>query len=76
MYFYGGIESINIRHIKEKFLFPVIFVSRNGILFMWLSSLGLMKDYFLAFFELSFLHCVEVFPLLSFERLDLWTVIV
>jgi hypothetical protein len=35
--------------IKEKPLLPVIFVVRVGILFMWLSSLGLLKDYFFAF---------------------------
>ena len=39
-----------LRNIKEKsLLLPVIFVVRVGILFMWLSSLGLLKNYFLAF---------------------------
>ena len=63
-----------LRDIKEKsLLLPVIFVARVGILFMWLSSLGLLNDYFLGFFlKVSFPLCVEVFPLLSFEGLDLW----
>jgi hypothetical protein len=43
---------------------------------MWLSSLCLLKDYFLDLFELSFPLCVGFFPLLFFEGMDLWKDIV
>ena len=33
------------------------------------------KNTFLLFLELSFPHCVEVFPLLSIEGLDLWKIL-
>jgi hypothetical protein len=37
--FIGGLSPLILRDIKEKsLLFPVIFVVRIGILFMWLSS--------------------------------------
>ena len=48
--FIGVLSPLILRDIKEKsLLLPVIFVARVGILFMWLSYLGLLKDYFLAF---------------------------
>jgi hypothetical protein len=48
--FIGELNPLILRDIKEKsLLLPVTFVVRVGILFMWLSSLGLLKDYFLAF---------------------------
>jgi hypothetical protein len=48
--FIGELSPLKLRDIKEKsLLFPVIFVVRVGILFMWLSSLGLWKDHFLDF---------------------------
>jgi hypothetical protein len=48
--FIGDLSLLILRNIKEKsLLLPVIVVVRVGILFMWLSSLGLLKDYFLAF---------------------------
>jgi hypothetical protein len=48
--FIGELSPLILRDIKKKLLLlPVIFVVRVGILFMWLSSLGLLKDYFLAF---------------------------
>ena len=47
--FIGQLSPLLLRDIKEKsLLLPVTFV-RVGILFMCLSSLGLLKDYFLAF---------------------------
>ena len=50
MSFYWELSPLIVRDIKEKLvLLPVIFVVRVGILFMWVSSLGLLKDYFLAF---------------------------
>ena len=43
--FIGELSPLIIRDIKEKsLLLLVIFVVRVGILFMWLSSLGLLKD--------------------------------
>jgi hypothetical protein len=56
-------------------LLPVIFVVRAGILFSGYVLLGVFKDYFL-FLGRSFSPCVGVFPLLSFEGLDLWKDIV
>jgi hypothetical protein len=48
--FIGELNPLILRDNEDKSLFlPVIFVARVGILFMWLSSLGLLKDYFLAF---------------------------
>ena len=53
--FTGELSSLILRDIKEEALiFPVFFffvvvVVRVGVLFMWLSSFGLLKDYFLAF---------------------------
>jgi hypothetical protein len=48
--FIGKLNTLILRNIKENLLFlPVSFVVRGGILFMWLSSLGLLKFYFLAF---------------------------
>ena len=48
--FIGELSPLILRDIKEKsLLLPVIFVVRVGILFMWLSTLGLLKGYFLAF---------------------------
>jgi hypothetical protein len=48
--FIRELRPMILRVIKRKsLLLPVIFVVRVGILFMWLSSLGLLKDYFLAF---------------------------
>jgi hypothetical protein len=50
--FIGELSPLILRDIKEKsLLLSVIFVVRVGILFMWLSSLGFLKDYFLAFFR-------------------------
>ena len=50
MFLLGEVILLILRDIKEKsLLLPVIFVARVGIVFMWLSSLGLLKDYFLAF---------------------------
>ena len=50
VFFIWVLRPLILRNIKEKsLLLPVIFVVRIGILFMWLSSLGLLKDYFLAF---------------------------
>jgi hypothetical protein len=48
--FIGELSPLILRDIKEKLLLlPVIFVVRGGILSMWLSSLGLLKEYFLTF---------------------------
>ena len=48
--FIRELSLLILRDSKEKsLLFPVIFVPRVGILFMWLFSLGLLKDYFFAF---------------------------
>ena len=48
--FIGELIPLILRDIKEKsLLFHVIFVVRVGILFMWLSSLDLLKNYFFAF---------------------------
>ena len=48
--FIGELNPMTIRDIKGKsLLLPVNFVFKVGLLFMWLSSLGLLKDYFLAF---------------------------
>ena len=48
--FIGKLSPLILRDIKEKLLLlPVIFLVRVGSLFMWLSSLGLLKDCFLAF---------------------------
>ena len=47
--FIEELSPLILRDIKETLLLPVIFVVRFGILFMWLSSLGLLEDYFLAF---------------------------
>ena len=58
--FYWGIESIAI---KEKLLLlPDLFVVRVGILSMWLSFLGLLKDYFLAFSRAQFPSLCWSFP--------------
>jgi hypothetical protein len=71
--FIGELSPLILRDIKEKLLLrPIIFVVRVGILFMWPSSLVLLKDYFLLFFKLTFPLCVGFFPLLSIEGLDLW----
>jgi hypothetical protein len=44
------LSPLILRKIKGKsLLLPVIFIFRVGILFMWLFSLGLLKDYFFAF---------------------------
>jgi hypothetical protein len=43
------LSPLVLRDIKEKsLLLLVIFVVRVEILFMWLSSLGLLEDYILA----------------------------
>jgi hypothetical protein len=48
--FIGELSPLMLRDIKEKLLLlPVIFVVRGVILLVWLSSLGLLKDYFLNF---------------------------
>jgi hypothetical protein len=58
-------------------LLLVIFLVKGRIMFVWLSSLGVLKeDYFLAFPEYSFPPCVGVFHLLSFVGLNLWKDIV
>jgi hypothetical protein len=50
VFFIGELSPFILRDIKEtSLLLPVIFVARVGILFMWLSSLGLLKEYFLVF---------------------------
>jgi hypothetical protein len=41
-HFIGELSALILRHIKEKSL--LLFVLRVGILFMLLSSLGLLKD--------------------------------
>ena len=54
----GKLSSLLLRDIKEKWLLlPVIFVVRGRNMFLWLSSLGLLKDYFLDFLESSFPLC-------------------
>jgi hypothetical protein len=53
--FIGELSPLILRYIKEKsLLLPDIFVARVGILFMWLFSLGLLQDYFLAFSQASY----------------------
>ena len=67
-HFIGKLSPLILRDIKEKsLLLPVIFVARVRILFMCLSSFGLLNGTFLLFLELSFSLCVEVFPLLSLK---------
>jgi hypothetical protein len=52
-----------LRDIKEKwFLLPFTFHFRGGIMFMWLSSLVLLKDYFLAFSRVYFPTLCLCFP--------------
>jgi hypothetical protein len=36
--FIGKLRLLMLRDIKKCFLFPVIFVIRSGIMFVWLSS--------------------------------------
>jgi hypothetical protein len=49
--FIEELSPLILRDIKENsLLFSVTFVVRVGILFMWLSSLALLKDYFSCFF--------------------------
>jgi hypothetical protein len=49
-FFIVELSPLILRDTKAKsLLLPVIFVVRVGILFMWLSSLDLLKDYFLGF---------------------------
>jgi hypothetical protein len=76
--FIGELSLLILRDIKEKsLLLSVIFVVRVGILFLWLSSLSLLKDYFFfLFLEISFPLCAGVFPLLFFAGLDFWKDIV
>ena len=48
--FIGELSPLILRDIKENSLLLLVnFVVRVGILFIWLSSLGLLKYYFLAF---------------------------
>jgi hypothetical protein len=50
VFFYWGIESIDVKRNQRKVILTyVIFVSKVGILFLWLSSFSFLKDYFLAF---------------------------
>ena len=69
-----------LRGIKEKYLLlPIIVVVRVGILFLQLlSSFRFVEGFFffLLFLGCSVCPCVGVFPLLSFEWLDLWKDIV
>ena len=61
-----------LREIKEKeLLLPVIFSLKLGFCAWGSLLLGLLKVYFLALSMVSFHPCVGVFPLLSFEGLDL-----
>jgi hypothetical protein len=72
MSFIGELSPLILRGIKEKYLLlPVIFVVRFGILFLPLSSLGLLNGYFLNLLGHNFPPFVGVSPLLSFEGPDL-----
>ena len=44
----GGIESIDVK--EKKLLLPVIFVVRGRILFVWLSTFGLVERLLSCFF--------------------------
>jgi hypothetical protein len=66
--FIGELSPLILRDIKEKsLLLPVIFVVRVGILFMWLSSLDLLKDYFLGFFFFFFFLSLVSIVVLEFS---------
>jgi hypothetical protein len=66
--FIGELSPFILGDIKEKLLLPVIFVVRVGILFMWLSSLGLLKDYFLDFSRCSFPSLCWSFPFIILQK--------
>ena len=52
MSFYWGIESTDIkRDLGNITVASCYFCCYSSILFMWLPSLGLLEDYFLAFFS-------------------------
>ena len=72
--FIGELNPLILRDIKEKLLLlPVIFVSKVGILFLYLSSFSFAKGLLSCFFlGCSFPPCVSVFHLLYFVGLDLW----
>jgi hypothetical protein len=73
------LSSLILRNSKEKLLLlPGFLFLRVAILFMWLYSFSFVErlPFFSLFLEGSFPPCVGVFPLLSFEGLDLWKDIV
>ena len=66
--FLGEFSPLMLRDIKEKgFLLPVIFVFRDGIMFVWLSSFGLVERLLSCFFSslvsLIVLKCSFYYPL-------------
>jgi len=49
--FFGDLSPLMLRDIKEKWLLlPVIFVVGGGIMFMWLSSFGIVERLLSCFF--------------------------
>jgi hypothetical protein len=75
--FIWELSPLILRIIMEKKLFfPVVFVVRIEILFLWLSSLGLLKDYFLTFSRFGFPSLCWSFPFIILSRAGLWKDIV
>ena len=75
--FIGELNPLILTDNNEKsLLLPIILVVRIEILFTWLSSLGLLKDYFLAFSRTLFPSLCLSFLFIILERLDLWKDIV
>ena len=70
----GLLSTLILRDIEEKYLLlPVFFVVRVGVLFLWLSSFRFIEELLmLLFLGCNICPCVGVFPLLTFEGLDLW----
>jgi hypothetical protein len=57
-------------------LLAVIFVVKDGILFLWLFSFWFVEGLLFAFSRVDFRPCIGFFfLLLSFEGLDSWKVI-
>jgi hypothetical protein len=78
VFFIGELNPLMLRDIRKSDCYSMLFLLLEVELCLsGYLLLGLLKDYFLAFFLVcSFSPCVGVFHLLSFVGLDLWKDIV